>query len=82
MFGLKNLPYNSILSSNNVAALNGFSKEGWLCVSSKVTLSKFADPFKIFLGSSNKIPNVTKLTILIISGEKASILRKVVKKIN
>ena len=81
MFGLKNLPYNSILPSNNVAALDGFSK-GWLCVSSKVTLSKFADPFKIFFGSSNKIPNVTKLTILIIYGEKASILRKVVKKIN
>ena len=33
--GLTNLPAH--LPSNTVAALDGFYKEGWLCVSSKVT---------------------------------------------
>ena len=46
--GLKCLPSHQ--PSNNVTTLDDFSNEGWLCVSSKVTLSKFADPFKIIFG--------------------------------
>ena len=76
--GLTNLP--SYLPSNNVA-LECFSREGWLCVSSKVSLSEFADTFKYFFGFSNEFPNVTKLAILLISGENASQnLRKSSKK--
>ena len=68
--GLTNLP--SYLPSNNVAALDGFSKEGWLRVSSRVSLSEFADTFKSFFELSNEFPNVTKLAILLILGENAS----------
>ena len=39
MLGLINLP--SYLPFNTVAALEAFSKDGWLCVSYKVTLSEF-----------------------------------------
>ena len=79
--GLTNLP--TYLPSNNVAMLDGFSKEGWLCVSSRVSLSEFADTFKSFFELSYEFPNVTKLAILLISGENASqYLEKSSKKVN
>ena len=68
--GLANLP--SYLPSNNVATLAGFSKEEWLCVTSRVSLSEFADTFKSFFDLSYEFPNVTKLAILLISGENVS----------
>ena len=60
-----------------------FSKERWLRVSSRDSLSEFADTFKSFFELSNEFSNVAKLAIFLISGENASqYLEKSSKKVN